>query len=184
MRHNNGDSNSHRLSKEMLRKVSQSVEIPIYFLDLQCDIAYADQLERFITKFQTMGVDNCVFGDVSLKWSKDFSEKLCHRIGINPIFPLWQLNEEAYVKEFLNAQFKAVVKSVLPQLPSSMLGQRFDLNLIEALRECGAGVCGENGEYHTFVFDGPIFKQPVSYRFGNIISVPPYHSIELLDDPS
>lgn len=180
MRHNNAGSNCHRLSKEMLSCVSESVGIPIHFLDLQCDLAYDDQLKNFIRGYQNMGIDNCVFGDINLELPKKHSQDICDSLGMNAIFPLWQLNEEEYVKEFINAGFKSVVKSVMPKFPDTMLGRIFDMTFIEELKIYDANICGENGEYHTFVFDGPIFKYPISYRLGNQLPVPPYKTIEIL----
>lgn len=179
MRHNNGASNGHRLSKEMLQSVSEAVNIPIYFLDLQCDIAYDDQLINFIRGFKNMGIDHCAFGDISLERSKNHSQEICDKVGMNAIFPLWQMDEERYVKEFLDAGFRSVIKSVFPSFPDHMLGRIFDRSFVHELQQYNVSICGENGEYHTFAFDGPIFKHPVSYRLGNQIAVPPYKSIEI-----
>lgn len=138
----------------MLRGVSQSVNTSIHFLDLQCDIAYDDQLASFIGAFLNMGIDNCVFGDISLEPSKKQSQDIRDRLGINAVFPLWHMNEEEYVKEFIGMKIKSVVKSVLPKFPDSMLERDFDNSFIEELKPYDASVCGENGEYHTFVYDG------------------------------
>lgn len=181
MRHNNAGSNGHRLSKEMLSLVSEAVDIPIHFLDLQCNIPYDDQLKNFIREYQNLGINNCVFGDISLEYSKNHSQDICNQLEMTGIFPLWQINEEDYIKEFLNSSFESTIKSIIPILPDHMLGKTFDEAFVDELRTYDVNICGENGEYHTFVFDGPIFKHPVSYKLGNLISVPPYKTIEIFE---
>lgn len=179
MRHNNAGSNCHRLSKEMLSSASDAIGIPIHFLDLQCNIAYDRQLENFIKTFKDQGIDHCVFGDINLELVKKRSQDICDNLKMNAIFPLWQINEEEYLKEFINLGYKSLIKSILPRFPDQMLGRIFDMPFIEEIKTFDANICGENGEYHTFVFDGPIFKHSVSYRLGEQLAVPPYKTIEL-----
>ncbi|MEM1484857.1 diphthine--ammonia ligase [Oscillospiraceae bacterium PP1C4] len=179
MKYNNGGSMGHELNKQMLSSVSDSLGIPIHFLDLQCDISYATQTEEFLKKFKNKGIEICAYGDVSFENSKNSSESLCNRIGMSPIYPLWQLNEEEYVQGFIQSGFKCLVKSVLPKLPKELVGREFDESLVAELKKHDVSICGEYGEYHTFVYDGPIFKHPVSYQLGEKVSIPPYDTIEI-----
>lgn len=180
MRQNNAGSNCHRLSKDSLLRVSKALGIPIFFLDLQCNIAYDEQIEQFLKQFQSIGINTCVYGDISLIPSRDRSQEVCDKIGMNAIFPLWQMDEEKYVQTFIKSGFKAVIKSVLPSLEDNMLGQSFDFAFLARLKAYDVSICGENGEYHTYVYDGPMFKWPVSYSLGNILTALPYKTIEIL----
>ncbi len=95
---------------------------------------------------------------------------MCKRASITAVLPLWQKNRRNLVQEFLNLGFKAKIIVVnTTMLDKRFLGQDLSFSLLDEIEKCGADVCGENGEYHTVVYDGPIFRQPVNLVFDNNI---------------
>ncbi len=109
-----------------------------------------------------------IFGDIDLQEHRDWVEKICSEIDINPILPLWKNNRESLLNEFIRAGFKAIIVTLKPDfLDKQWLGRQIDEALIRDLKRTdGVDICGERGEYHTFVFDGPIFKKPLKFLTG------------------
>jgi diphthamide synthase (EF-2-diphthine--ammonia ligase) len=96
--------------------------------------------------------------------------KRCKNAGIDCILPLWHQNREALVREIIEAGLLALIKIVqADKLDESFLGKDLSIPLIEKIKQTGSDVCGENGEYHTFVHDGPIFSHPILLRHSGIV---------------
>ena len=169
-----GRSWFHGVDRKLLDKISESLEIPL----ILCESAGEDYhlaLEEGLRKALLLGAECCAFGDIDIednaKWCKD----RCDAVGIHYQFPLWHRNRIENTKELVSLGYRCVIKCVRNgDLPRSMLGRVLDDEVISEMEERGIDVCGENGEYHTVVLDGPIFHTPVSYEckevldFGNI----------------
>ncbi|MEM2022631.1 MAG: hypothetical protein QXI31_03020, partial [Archaeoglobaceae archaeon] len=97
-----------------------------------------------------------------------------------PVFPLWKMDSEKIVREFLDLGFKAVVCSVKEGvLGKEWLGRELNESFIEDIKKKGLDVCGENGEYHTFVYDGPIFNHGLKLKFGRVLYRKGYYFLEI-----
>ncbi|MBN1823139.1 MAG: diphthine--ammonia ligase [Endomicrobiales bacterium] len=108
------------------------------------------------------GAEGMVFGDIYLLEQKSWVERVCGEIGITMIEPLWESKPEEIFKEFVSLGFKAVVVSAKADIfGGDFVGTVLDASSADAIKEKGACVCGENGEFHTFVFNGPIFSREV-----------------------
>ena len=113
------------------------------------------------------GIDYMAFGDLFLEDIRAYREKNLEGTGLQALFPLWDLSSEESSTAFLDAGFKATVVCVdSSQLDSSFTGAEYDKSLLQRLPE-GVDPCGENGEFHTFVYDGPLFKEQVEFKVKN-----------------
>jgi diphthine-ammonia ligase len=165
----NGISSAHRLKEEIIKAQAAS-------MDIECSIGRAlfnDYEEVFVSNlrlFKEQGIDYGIFGDIDLEEHRQWEEKVCNRASIAAVLPLWQKDRKELVKEFINKGFKAKIVVVnTTMLDKRFLGQDLSCSLLEEIEEYGADVCGENGEYHTVVYDGPIFRNSVDLKFGTEI---------------
>jgi uncharacterized protein (TIGR00290 family) len=114
------------------------------------------------SEFSRRGFTHAVFGDIDLVPHREWEERVCARAGIRPLLPLWQGNRLALCREFLDAGFRAVVVCVDSRfLSDEFCGLEYNDEFLSNL-PAGVDACGENGEFHTFVFDGPMFSAPVA----------------------
>jgi uncharacterized protein (TIGR00290 family) len=165
----NGISSAHRLEEEVIRAQADAIGI-------DCIIGRAlfnDYEEVFVSnikQFKEQGVDYGVFGDIDLMEHREWEERVCNRADITVVLPLWKESRRELVKEFINLGFKAKIVVVnTSMLDTRFLGQDLSYSLMDEIEAFGADVCGENGEYHTLVYDGPIFKKTVEFTFGTEI---------------
>ncbi len=115
------------------------------------------------------GVTQVVFGDLFLRDVRAYREDRLDGTGISPSFPLWDMATDVLAREMLARGLKAVITCVDPrQLPCEFVGRAFDAELLGELPE-GVDPCGERGEFHTFVWDGPGFRSPISIETGQVV---------------
>ncbi|NEU05793.1 MULTISPECIES: diphthine--ammonia ligase [Clostridium] len=159
----------HGIPEPMLEKVSESMNIPLMLVKCKGN-QYEATFENALKKAKEQGVTACVFGDIDIEQHRQWCSERCEKVGIEAIFPLWQGNREEITYEFIETGFKAVLKNVkLEYLDEGYLGKVLTKDLVGKIKSTGADPCGENGEYHTFVFDGPLFKFPIEFTTnGNI----------------
>ncbi len=121
--------------------------------------AFVEELHELGASGHTHGI----FGDIDLQAHRDWEEKVCAAAGIEAVLPLWQEDRLRLADEFWNAGFRAVVVCTDDRfLPHEYCGRAYDRQFVNSL-PAGVDACGENGEFHTFVFDGPLFARPVSF---------------------
>ncbi len=109
------------------------------------------------------------FGDLFLEDIRHYRESLLQKIGFQGIFPLWKNDTKKLAKEFLESGYKAIITTVdTTILDDRFTGQLFSWDVLDELPD-NVDPCGENGEFHTFVFDGPLFKIPVKFKIKKII---------------
>jgi uncharacterized protein (TIGR00290 family) len=125
---------------------------------------YENNFKRLISQLKNENVADGVFGDIDLEPHRVWVERVCGESGITPHLPLWKENRRNLVEEFIREGFKALIVVVNRTMMSErFLGRLIDTDLIEELEAEGVDACGENGEFHTFVYDGPIFKKKLKY---------------------
>merc|ERR1711879_862012 len=130
---------------------------------------YNDLTQQTFKSLLDEGFTDTVFGDIFLEDLKLYREEQLQPIGFNTHFPLWQANTRDLVLEFIELGFKAVVVCAKSELlDKSFFGRTLDKGFIADLPE-NVDPCGENGEFHTFVYDGPIFKKPVPFYIGEMV---------------
>jgi uncharacterized protein (TIGR00290 family) len=115
------------------------------------------------------GITQVIFGDLFLRDVRAYREDRLDGTGISPVFPLWDRPTDVLAREMLATGLKAVITCVDPrQLPGEFAGRAFDAELLAKL-PTGVDPCGERGEFHTFVWDGPGFRSPISIEIGPIV---------------
>lgn len=159
----------HGVRNQLLERQAQSLEIPLQIISLHGNVsmqAYNATMEAAVSQLKDEGFTHSVFGDIFLEDLKQYRERELKKVGIEAVFPLWKKNTDQLMRDFISAGFKAVCVCVnSKQLDRSFCGRSIDEEFISDLPE-GVDPCGENGEFHTFVFDGPIFSKPVDFVIG------------------
>ena len=160
---NQKESWTHGLNNKFLNKISKSLNIPL--LLVECDVnEYEEKFEKALVKAKSMGATMCAFGDIDIELHKKWDTDRCNNAGIKAELPLWQQNREDLVYEFIDSGFITVINKVnLKHMGIEFLGKELDRKVIEEIKRTGSDACGENGEYHTFVVDGPLFKERIEF---------------------
>jgi len=160
-----GRSMSHGLDSKLIVAQSQAIKISIIQREATWD-TYEHEFKIAIRELKQEGISNAVFGDIDVQEHKDWVDRVCGEAGITPIEPLWGLNPEQILTDFIDEGFEAIVVNAKADLfGEEWLGRKVDRSFLEDLEELRSKrdfhVCGESGEYHTLVIDGPIFKSRI-----------------------
>jgi len=130
---------------------------------------YEAKMRRALVWHIADGVDGVVFGDIFLEDLKKYREDKLSVLNLKGIFPIWKRDTKALARHFINSGFKAVITCVDSKfLPKEFAGRKFDEKFLAELPE-GVDPCGENGEFHSFVYDGPIFKNSIDFTTGDVV---------------
>lgn len=157
-------SRSHGLPPEVLRAQAEALGLPIVFRAATWEGYEAGFLDA-LAEMKRSGVGAGVFGDIDIDGHREWVERVCARSGIIPCEPLWKSGRRALLEEFIAAGFAARIVVVNESaLAASFLGRTLDAALIGEFEALGVDPSGENGEYHTVVFEGPIFSRPLRLR--------------------
>lgn len=159
----------HGVPKHLLEEVSKSLNIPLLLVESIGD-NYKETFEEALGKAKEQGAEACVFGDIDLEAHRTWCTDRCEAVGLEAVFPLWLEDREVLTHEFIDLGFTTVLKNVkLECLGEEFLGKVLTKELVEKIKATGSDACGENGEYHSFVYDGPLFSYPVSFEVGENI---------------
>lgn len=172
-----GRSWFHGVDGELMDALAQSLGLPL----LRCTCRgeeYHLRMEEALAAAKKMGAEACVFGDIDIEGHREWNEARCQAAGLECRLPLWQMGREAAVRECLAEGFLPLVKCVQnPYRP--LLGKALDEDALAFLREKGADLCGENGEYHTIVRGGPLFRHPVPVTVGEPIDLGTHSVVDI-----
>ena len=162
------ESWTHGLTFDLLEEVSKSLDLPIIYVECEAS-EYEDRFEDKLRIAKDMGAETVVYGDIDIERHRKWGVDRAKNSGVNYEFPLWQEDREKLVHEFIDSGFKALIKKVnLNYMSSDFLGKTLTKDLIEEIKATGSDACGENGEYHTFVYDGPIFKNKIDINIEDV----------------
>lgn len=162
----------HSTREELLIRQSEALSIPLVKIKIPYPCSnemYENKMKAAIADAQNQGVTHMMFGDLFLEDIRKYREDMLQLTGITPVFPLWQRPTKQLALDMIDAGFKAIIVCVDPkQLSPSFAGREFNK---EFLRDLPASVdpCGENGEFHTFVYDAPLFKKPIDVAVGEVV---------------
>lgn len=162
-------SRSHGLNHAVLRAQADSLNIPLLIFNTSWD-EYEKNYHNILTHLKNKHqLNGGVFGDIDIEDHKKWCVTLCQQHEMNAYHPLWLRERESILSEFLELGFKAKIIAVNEKkLHRDFLGRDLNQELIDDFREKGIDICGENGEYHTVVYDGPIFSTPLVLKHGEI----------------
>lgn len=178
---NSANSLSHGLSAELIQRQIQATGISFLQKPLPQE-NYRNEFISLINRWKKeKGIEAIVFGDIYLEEHKNWIDKVCEESGITPIFPLWGKDTSILINEIIEAGFKAVVVSTLKDfLGDEWLGRKIDNDFVKEIKALGnIDLCGEKGEFHTFVYNGPIFKKQVEFSIGKKMSKDKHWLLEL-----
>lgn len=174
----------HRLSTELLEMQSQAIEIPLVHRRSTMP-TYETDFKDVILALKKDGIKGGVFGDIDLEEHREWVERICRQADITPHLPLWGLSQEQILRDFVGLGFEAVIVVVRADLfGEEWLGRKVDSDFLSHLSELertsDITLCGEAGEYHTFVTDGPLFKQRIEILESSRVLRGEYWFLEIL----
>jgi len=161
----------HGVRRSLLHAQVRALGLPLFEMEIPaaCDnatyeAALADALRA--ARERNDGVHRCAFGDLFLEDVRRYREERLARLGMQPVFPLWGKHTGELARTFIDEGFRAVVVCVdSTLLAPSFSGREYDESFLEDLPQ-GVDPCGENGEFHTFVYDGPLFRERIDFSLG------------------
>jgi uncharacterized protein (TIGR00290 family) len=161
----------HGVRRELLKQQAQSIGLPLHevFIPPQCvNPIYEARMEKALRFFYNQSVRKVAFGDIFLEDLRAYREQNLARIGMTALFPIWKRDTRELICHFHEQHFRAVAACIDAKiLNPSFAGRELDESFFRDLPPT-ADPCGENGEFHTFVYDGPIFQSPIPIRTGEI----------------
>ena len=162
----------HGVRRILLEQQADSLGIPLHKVFIAKG-AGNEEFERAtgeaLEGFRAQGVGSVVFGDLFLEDIRAYRENLLTRLGMTGLYPIWGRKTSRLIREFLAHGFKTAVVCVDPKkLSRQFVGRVLDEQFLSEL-PIEVDPCGENGEFHTFVFDGPGFRAPIAFSFGEIV---------------
>ena len=173
----------HDVDKRILKQLSFSLNIPLEIVVCGLNQSYADDFEAALCRFkEEYQIEGFIFGDIDLEAHRQWCEERCEKVGIQAIFPLWNVPRIDVVREFVDLGFIAYVKKIKKNLLNpSLLGKQLTQAMVDEFVKQGIDPAGESGEYHTLVVDGPIFKHKIAIVFGEVNEYENSYSIEVMN---
>jgi diphthine-ammonia ligase len=173
---------SHGILAAIIKKQAEALDIPIVQWPT-ANNTYEAAFIEMLKNFQREGIEGGVFGDIDFMPHREWNEKVCREAKITPHLPLWNEDQKKLMEEFIDAGFKAVVITVKAEFfGKEVLGRIVDKKFLDFLAGLkGVTPCGEAGEYHTLVVDGPIFKKRLEITKSEKITRGEYHFLEILE---
>lgn len=162
----------HGIRVDLLHEQAKNIGIPLKILEVP-EMPTMEIYEKVMTEtllgIKQNGITHSIFGDIFLEDLRVYRENQLKKIGLKGVFPLWKISTKDLIQEFISLGFKTIVVCVNEKyLDKSFVGRIIDQDFINDLPK-NVDVCGENGEFHTFTFDGPIFSKPVDFEIGEIV---------------
>jgi len=162
----------HGVRRTLLHAQAASLGLPVEEVWIPKDAsneAYEAQMKAVLLKHRDEGIEEVAFGDLFLQDIRAYREERLGQIAMKGLFPLWGRDTAKLAREFVELGFMAVVCCIDPRrLPREFCGREYDSSFLESLPS-GVDPCGENGEFHTFVYAGPIFKNEIAIETGEVV---------------
>lgn len=162
----------HAVREELVEAQARAVGLPLHkvYIPAPCpNEVYEAKFESILAVAKEQGVTGTVFGDLFLKDVRAYREEQLARVDMTAHFPLWGKDTTGLAQEMIAAGLRACLTCIDPRkMPRHFIGATFDDTFLEQLPE-GVDPCGENGEFHTFVYDGPMFDHPIPVQLGETV---------------
>ncbi|UXX78080.1 ATP-binding protein [Reichenbachiella carrageenanivorans] len=167
-----GRVSMHGVSQELIRAQAESIGLPIHFISIEpasTNANYEKALNQYYSNLKSQGIHHIGFGDIFLEDLKAYRDQLLHDNGLIGIYPLWKKETKDLANYFLDQNFKTLICCAKQSLfPESICGKTYSQAMLEAF-DTQVDPCGENGEFHSYAFDGPIFNTPISITVNETI---------------
>jgi uncharacterized protein (TIGR00290 family) len=162
----------HGVRSTLLDMQAESIGLPLHKINLPEGLtmpAYNEIMGTTVSSLHKQGYRDTIFGDIFLEDLRLYREEQLKPLGITAHFPLWKRDTKELLHEFIDLGFKTVLVCIKSELlDKSFAGRIIDRDFIKDL-PANVDACGENGEFHTFVYDGPIFKRPIDFEIGEVV---------------
>ena len=162
----------HGVREALLDRQAEEMGLPLYKIRIPypcTNEVYEKKMKEFLTAFQKKGIRHVIFGDLFLEDLRNYRVKNLAKLQMEGVFPLWLCDTKKLAMEMISAGFKAHIVCIDPKkLPKNFSGREFDEKLLADLPPA-CDPCGENGEFHTFVHAGPIFKKGIAVQTGETV---------------
>ncbi|MEO0473012.1 MAG: diphthine--ammonia ligase [Bacteroidota bacterium] len=167
-----GRVSMHGLRIDLLKAQAKAIGLPLDLVELDANPSMEDYKHAMGEAFGGLrhaGYTHSLFGDIFLEDLRQYRIDMLAQHDLQCVFPLWKKDTHALLEDFIAAGFQAIVVCINAQLlPQSFCGRLIDTSFLQDL-PAGVDPCGENGEFHTFCFDGPIFQQPIRFEKGEVV---------------
>ena len=175
----------HGVRSELLRLQAVSAGLPLWTVDLPfpcTNVEYESRMSDLCKRAVGEGITHFAFGDLFLADIRAYRERQLQDTGLTPVFPLWNTPTPALAREMVASGLRAKIASVdTHALDASFVGREFDDALLDALPD-SVDPCAERGEFHTFVYDGPMLSRPIPVRTGETVKHDQFVYIDLLSE--
>lgn len=179
-RQEEGRSWVHGIEPQLLAGIGEALKIPLICCGAKPE-SYDADMERGLRQAGELGAEVCVFGDIDTPGHREWDEARCAAAGLDAVLPLWQWNREAAVRKTLELGYQCLIKCIRRDiLPEGWLGRPLSMDYVEQMVSWGVDACGENGEYHTIVVDGPLFAHPVPVENRGVVFLERIAAADLL----
>lgn len=162
----------HGVRSELLSKQAEALNLSLekmFISKNSSNMDYEEIMGRLLNQYQSNGVNTVAFGDIFLDDLRRYREENLAKVQMNALFPLWKKDSVNLAEYFIDCGFRAILTCVDTDcLDKGFCGREYDLSLLSDLPE-NVDPCGENGEFHTFVYAGPIFDREILIAKGDII---------------
>jgi uncharacterized protein (TIGR00290 family) len=162
----------HGVRRVLVRAQAEAAGIPLWEVDLPWPCSnddYESAMKQTCKKAVESGIEYVAFGDLFLTDIREYREKQLRDTGLQPVFPVWGIPTRELAQEMINSGLRARLACVdTKQISANLAGREFDAQLISELPST-ADPCGENGEFHSFVYAGPMFERPVPIEVGEVV---------------
>ncbi|HUN62947.1 MAG TPA: hypothetical protein VMU53_13195 [Candidatus Sulfotelmatobacter sp.] len=162
----------HGVRNELLRRQAEAIGLPVEEVRIppQCpNSVYEARMAETVSGFRENGVQHFAFGDIFLQDLRAYREQKLMQANMTALFPIWKVDTRELAERFMREGFRAIAACIDPRrLDRSFAGRELDASFFRDL-PANVDPCGENGEFHTFVFDGPIFRKAIPVRTGEVV---------------
>jgi uncharacterized protein (TIGR00290 family) len=162
----------HGVRRELLHRQARSLALPldeVFISRRATNEEYESQMKEALARYFRSGVRRVVFGDLFLEDIRLYRERLLESLAMQPLFPIWHRDTSQTVREFIRSGFRAITTCVnAEKLDSTMVGRLIDEDFLADLPR-DVDPCGENGEFHSFVFDGPLLGEEIKFTAGEVV---------------
>jgi len=163
----------HAVRSELICQQAESIGLPLQLIPIPdpcSDSEYKRIMANFIEQVKSQGIDTIAFGDLFLEEIRSYREESLVGTGITPLFPIWGIPTNELSKEMINSGLRAKITCIDPKyLPAEFAGHEYDSTFLEQIPDA-IDPCGEKGEFHSFAYDGPMFKNKLNISVGETVT--------------